>query len=355
MIKKLFLILFLLFLILFGLRFIFLGSSPKKQEFFTPRFVAKKVIFEPPSLTLEAIFAQEQPKTATLSAKKTTTLITTGDVGLARSVNFSMVKRNDFSYPFEKTAEVLKKADLTLINLEGPLVKNCPLTNTGLVFCGNPRGIEGMLSARVNLVNLANNHTFDYGQKGLLETVKVLTTAGITPVEPEKIIIKKSKGQKFAFLGYGDVNQKVSEEKVQAQIREAESSANIVVVSFHWGAEYTACPNQRQRDLARLAIDSGADLIIGNHPHWIQAVEIYKEKLIVYSHGNFIFDQMWSKKTGEGIIGKYTFYEDKLIAAEFLPIFIDKTYQPHLLEEKEKEIILKSMEKTSRNLRSLTP
>ena len=350
MTKKLFLILFLLFLILFGLRFIFLGSSPKKQEFFTPRFVAKKVIFEPPSLTLEAIFAQEQPKTATLSAKKTTTLITTGDVGLARSVNFSMVKRNDFSYPFEKTAEVLKKADLTLINLEGPLVKNCPLTNTGMVFCGDPQGVEGLLSAGVNLVNLANNHTLDYGQKGILETIEVLTTAGITPVKPEQIVIKEIEERKVAFLGYEDVNKKVSEKKVQTQIKEARSSADIVIVSFHWGAEYIAYPNQRQRDLAHLAIDSGANLIIGNHPHWIQSAEIYKNKLIVYSHGNFIFDQMWSKKTREGIIGKYTFYEDKLIAAEFLPIFIDESYQPYLLEGREREVVLKSMKELSRKL-----
>lgn len=334
MIKKLFLILFLLFSILFGLRFIFLGSSPKKQEFFTPRLVPKKVIFEPPPLTLEAIFAQERPKIATLSAEKITTLITTGDVGLVRSVNFSMTKRNDFSYPFEKTAEVLKKADLTLINLEGPLVKNCPLTNTGMVFCGDPQGVEGLLSAGINLVNLANNHAFDYDQKGVLETIEVLTAAGITPIEPEKIVVKEVKGQKLAFLGYEDVNKKVSEKKIQTQIREAKSSADIVIVSFHWGAEYTAYPNQRQKDLAHIAIDNGANLIIGNHPHWIQSAEIYKNKLIVYSHGNFIFDQMWSKKTREGIIGEYTFYEDKLIAAEFLPIFIGESYQPYLLEGK---------------------
>jgi len=353
MIKKLFLISSLLVLIFLGLQFLSSGMTSEKQETFVPRLVPKKVAFTPRPLTLETIFNQERPNIATLSAEKITTLVATGDVGLVRSVNFQMSNRNDFVYPFARIADVLKEADLTLVNLEGPLVKNCPLTNTGMVFCGNPEGVEGLVFAGIDLISLTNNHSFDYGQDGLLETIKVLNKRGITPVEPEKIVFKEIKGQKFAFLGFEDVNKKVAEAKIGAQIKQAKSLADLVIVSFHWGVEYNAYPTQRQKELARLAIDSGADLIIGNHPHWIQPVEIYKDKLIVYSHGNFIFDQMWSKKTREGIIGRYTFYEDKLIYAEFLPIFISETYQPYLLEGEEKEEILKIIEEESRKF--LTP
>lgn len=300
------------------------------------------------SLSLEQIFSLNHSGVEKLPPGEIFTLVATGDVGLVRDVNFQMVKRNDFSYPFEKTAAVLKEADLTLINLEGPLISNCPLTHQGMVFCGDARGVEGLVSAGVDLANLVNNHGLDYGQKGLLETVEVLTQNSLAPVVPEGTAVKEVRGRKFAFLGFEDINRKIEIEEMEKQIKQAKVSAEVVIVSFHWGREYTAFPTQRQKDLAHLAIDSGADLIIGHHPHWIQSIEIYKERLIVYSHGNFIFDQLWSQKTREGVIGEYTFYEDKLIEARFLPIFINDTYQPYLLEGEEKERVLESMEEASR-------
>lgn len=355
MAKKLLSIIILLLLTLAGLRLLLSSPPPEKPKTFVPRLVQKKVSYLPPPLSLESILDPSDlssSRIATLSAEKVTVLVATGDVGLVRSVNFQMTQRNDFTYPFAETAAVLKGADLTLVNLEGPLVKNCPLTNAGMIFCGNSHGVEGLISAGVDLANLANNHALDYGQKGLTETVATLTKNKITLVGPEKIVVQNVKARKIAFLGYEDVNHRVDEKKIKAQIQEAGSLANLVVVSLHWGTEYTPYPNKRQQELARLAIDSGADLIIGNHPHWIQPAEIYQGKLIVYAHGNFIFDQMWSRKTREGIIGQYTFYEDQLIDAEFFPVLIDNTYQPHLLENKEKEALLKDFRQRSYNLSS---
>ncbi len=141
-----------------------------------------------------------------------------------------------------------------------------------------------------------------------------------------------------------------NEKKIEEEIKEARKNADIVIVAFHWGEEYTNQPNKVQRELAHLAIDSGADLIIGNHPHWIQPVEIYKNKLIMYAHGNFVFDQMWSEKTKEGVVGKYTFFDKKLVDAEFLPIKIQSYGQPYFLEGKEKEDILKSLLKESQSI-----
>lgn len=109
-------------------------------------------------------------------------------------------------------------------------------------------------------------------------------------------------------------------------------------LAFHWGAEYVSVPQSAEGiapddpvEIAHLAVDAGADFIIGNHPHWVQAVELYRGKLIVYAHGNYIFDQMWSYETRVGVIGLYTFYDDKLVRVEFIPTIIEDYAQPRLL------------------------
>jgi poly-gamma-glutamate synthesis protein (capsule biosynthesis protein) len=104
--------------------------------------------------------------------------------------------------------------------------------------------------------------------------------------------------------------------------------------------------------LGRFTIDSGADLVIGNHPHWIQPVEIYKGKLITYAHGNFVFDQEWSLKTKQGVIGKYTFYGKELADVEFFPVQIENYGQPYFLEEENAKVILDSMKAESEKLRN---
>jgi poly-gamma-glutamate synthesis protein (capsule biosynthesis protein) len=111
--------------------------------------------------------------------------------------------------------------------------------------------------------------------------------------------------------------------------------------------EYTNYPTARQKDFAHLAIDSGADLVIGNHPHWIQPVEIYQGKLIMYAHGNFIFDQMWSEQTRLGVVGRYTFYEGRLVDAEYLPIKIYDYGQAQFLTEPDRTTILKQLKTIS--------
>jgi len=115
---------------------------------------------------------------------------------------------------------------------------------------------------------------------------------------------------------------------VKKGIFEAKKEADIVIVSMSWGVEYTDKPSDRQIALAHLAIDSGADLIIGNHPHWIQSDEQYNNTYIKYAHGNLVFDQMWSEETKKGVIGKYTFENGKLINKEFIPIYIKDYGQP---------------------------
>lgn len=316
----------------------------------------KEPQFVPEPLTLEKIFAENHGWTATLSGERVRTLVATGDVIPARAVNFKTVQDNNFLWPFEKTAEVLKKADVTLINLESPLMEGCPVTTEGMIFCGDPKHIEGLSFAGVDVANLANNHLENWGLQGVESTASILEGAKILPIGINNPQFIERAGLKVAFLGYNDVGggQVISsvddEEKVVAEIKQAKDLADLVIVSFHWGEEYTALPTERQKELAHLAVDSGADLIIGNHPHWLQPVEIYKNKLIVYAHGNFIFDQMWSEETKKGVVGRYTFYDEQLIDVEFLPVYIIDYGQPEFLEGERKEEVLGALKRSCLSL-----
>ncbi len=263
------------------------------------------------------------------ASPKLRTIIATGDIIPARSVNYQTVTRNDFKWPYLKTADLLKKADITFINLETPLLSKCPLTQEGMIFCGDARNIEGLVYAGIDIVNLANNHAGNYGKEGIDSTINLLNANNIAVTGIDGATILDIKGLKFAFLGYNALSD-LDEEKIKSEISMAKNKADIVVVAFHWGTEYTSEPDERQKYLGHLAIDSGADLIIGNHPHWIQSVEKYKGKHITYAHGNFIFDQEWSQKTKEGVVGKYTFKDKELINVEFFPVQINDYGQPSL-------------------------
>lgn len=364
MTKKILILIFILFLagrIFYG--FFFTRSSlknliTKEQGLASLHFKIGEPQFRPQTITLEKIFDQTHGWTATLSAEKVRTLITTGDVIPARAVNWQTVTKKNFLWSWEKTVEVLKKADVTLINLEASLIENCPLTNEGMIFCGYPRHLEGLTFAGVDVANLANNHSGNYGVEGLQKTKELLEKEQILTTGVEGSTFREVKGKKWAFLGYnvleiqGEAAWQTFKEKVVNEIGNTKKTADLVIVAFHWGEEYTEQPNLRQQELAHLAIDAGTDLIVGNHPHWIQPLEIYKNKLIIYAHGNFIFDQTWSEETKKGVVGYLTFYDEQLIDAEFLPVYISGYGQPEFLEGEEKTKILQKLLKMSQELKN---
>ena len=308
--------------------------------------------------SVEQIFTGNHTWTSTLSAERKRVLLATGDVIPARAVNIQANKFNNFKWPYEKTYDVLRSADITFINLETPLIKDCPLINNGFKFCGSDKNIEGLTFAGVDVASLANNHAGNYGFDAINFTASLLNDNEILVTGLNGAVYKEVKGIKFAFLGYNDIGYKeegiswADEGKIRLDIFEARKTASIVVVSYHWGAEFRSQPDERQRHFGHFTIDAGADLIIGNHPHWIQPIEIYKGKLITYAHGNFVFDQEWSLKTKQGVVGKYTFYDNKLIDAEFVPLQIENYGQPYFLSGNEKQKILDEMKKESLKLQS---
>jgi poly-gamma-glutamate capsule biosynthesis protein CapA/YwtB (metallophosphatase superfamily) len=258
------------------------------------------------------------------------TIIAVGDIMLGRAVNARMQKNNDFLSPFILTADFLKSADLTFGNLESPFFDKCKVTNEGMTFCADYKAIEGLKFAGFDVLNLANNHILNYGKEGLNQTLNLLNQNKIVSVyqDPQIITIKNSR---LGFLSFNLLLDN-NENKILETVKELKKKADIVIISLHWGNEYQVQPPQSQINLAHKIIDSGVDLIVGHHPHVIQPTEEYKGKLILYSLGNFVFDQPWSEPTKKGLVAKITFEKNKITKTEYKQIYIKNLIQPEFTE-----------------------
>lgn len=273
-------------------------------------------------------------------------LISTGDIGLVRDVNYKIIQNRNPNYPFLNIAEYLVDADLTIINLEGPLIENCPIILEGFTFCGQSENVKGLSFAGVDAANLANNHTTNYGQDGLNQTIKILKENNINEFGlSNQIKYIRVKDKNIALLGFIELGNNwqglnnATIDNVKNLNIEASKNADIVINAFHWGVEYTYKPTDSQILLAHTAIDNGADIILGNHPHWIQPIEVYKNKIIVYAQGNTIFDQDWSNETREGIIYKFIYRNGKFEKLEEKITIIENNSQPRFVDEKESKTI----------------
>jgi len=243
-------------------------------------------------------------------SEKEIKLLFVGDVMMTRYVEKRIKKLNkEYIYPFEKILNYLKTFDYVIANLEGPISDKGVKVGSKYSFRMKPEVAEALSKANINIVNLANNHIFDYGKLAFEDALKNLEKNNIkyfgNAYKP--LIIEKGE-VKIGFLGFSDFlkHLEVKEGKIGIAIvnsnlseiiKKAKEKVDILIVSFHWGEEYKKIANERQRKLAKIAIDSGADLVIGHHPHVIQNIEKYKDKFIFYSLGNFIFDQNFSKET----------------------------------------------------------
>jgi poly-gamma-glutamate synthesis protein (capsule biosynthesis protein) len=287
------------------------------------------------------------------------TLLVTGDVIPSRGVNFYATQRHDFLWPFRPTADFVKNADITFIDLEAPLFTGCPVSAaSSFTFCGDPRFMGGLKLMGADVANLANNHTSNYGAEGIRLTDQLLQQNGIQSAGLGPVAVLDVRGLKFGFIGFNGVGRAIDKAALKAGIERARQLADIVVVQFHWGKEYErqpmADPNVPTPDdpvgIGHQSIDWGADIVIGNHPHWYQGIEVYHGKLITYSHGNFVFDQMWSEETREGVIGTYTFYGTHLVAASWKPIRIYDYGQAVFMNDTDSSTALQTMEAASDQL-----
>jgi len=262
---------------------------------------------------------------------KETTLLAVGDIMLGRYCNVQMLKQRNFRYPFLKTADLTSSADITFGNLEAPFVENCPTTGTGMIFCARPEAIEGLKFAGFDVLSLANNHILNYGQGSLEQTQSILSSSNIlySPLSSSNnITMKQFNNVNYGFLSFDLVTYPNAQ--VIEKVKENISKGDVLIVSLHWGAEYQKEPNTHQRQLARQAVDAGAKIVLGHHPHVTQPVESYGSGLIFYSLGNFVFDQPWSTETKKGQMTKIIFEGKDIKSYELIPIYIHDFCQPQL-------------------------
>lgn len=272
---------------------------------------------------------------------RNTEIILVGDIMLGRSVMTTSLDKNDPNYPFLKVADVLRSADLTVANLENPIIQNCPRKTSGLIFCTDPSLAMGLVYAGVDVVNLANNHTGNYGNAGIEETKGILDQKGIVWVDGSVLKIVEKGGIKFGLLGF-ERSQLANPELLSVEeqlIQESDKLVDVLIISIHWGVEYqdTALPGVQK--LASRLVELGADVIHGHHPHWVQNIQYIKDPIslhtvpIYYSLGNFVFDQMWSEKTKQGLMIKLTLDESgKFVKDEKVDVYIENVGQPSWLK-----------------------
>ena len=248
--------------------------------------------------------------------------------------------------------DLISGADIAIANFENPAPDRFTYHTSGVVFSADPKLIEGLANVGIDWVSLANNHIRDAGSRGIADTRKNLDRwgiayggAGANQREARVPWILDAGGIKVAILGYDTVaryyaatderagSAQLSRNVVRNDIRAARrAGADLVIVFPHWGAEYDATPFGGQRQLARATIDAGADLIIGNHAHWAGAVEVHEGKPIWYALGNFVFDQVWSEPTMEGMTLELTFQGADLRQIVMRPHIILDRSQPNFLD-----------------------
>ncbi|MFA6382622.1 MAG: CapA family protein [Candidatus Buchananbacteria bacterium] len=282
------------------------------------------------------------------------TLLAVGDIMLSRSVEQLMIKQNDFTLPFKPLAKITSAADIAFGNLETAILSGRPILTDEFNFRTDPKVIAGLKLGGFDLVSLANNHAPNFGQAGLLSTFQELgknqinyVGAGRNLATAQRPVILERQGIKLGFLAYVYPGLPASYQatenaaginsmdlaQLKIDIANLKNRVDFVIVSMHAGTEYAAKPNQEQIDFAHAAIDAGASLIIGHHPHVVQTFEKYQNGYIIYSLGNFVFDQLWSGETQMGMMAKITFLPKAIKNLEFIPVKINKNFQPEITSE----------------------
>lgn len=299
-------------------------------------------------------------------ASEEVSFVAVGDISYSRGVEWIVQKQKDTSYPFLKMQDYLKGADLVFGNLETPITRGQKIADFAMMFRSNPGTEQALWEAGFSILSLANNHTPNFGEQGLKDTFNYLEKAGIAYVgageneqEANRPVYVGVREMVFAFLAYSDADMVpasyeagdtragtafMRNEKMTEAVGEAKQKADFVIVSMHAGTEYTDKLNDVQVNFAHAAIDAGADLVIGHHPHVLQALEQYKGKYIFYSLGNFVFDQMDLQETRDGLTIKVHFTKSGISKIDFLPITMENFAQPRMVTYGEAEKILQRLQ-----------
>lgn len=226
-----------------------------------------------------------------MSAVGDCTIGTDSKFGYANSLPAMALKpNNDFSYYFKNVYSILHLDDVTIANLETTFTDSNDRADKQFNFKATSDYAKSITLGSIEGVNLSNNHIYDYKEKGFQDTKLALEKEKINYFGEGSKWITKIKGQPFGFLGYRGWSLDESFlNKLKKDIEELKRTNSVIVINFHWGNESQYYPIDAQKELAHFAIDNGADIILGHHPHVIQGIEQYKNRIIAYSLGNFCF------------------------------------------------------------------
>lgn len=281
----------------------------------------------------------------TISAAGDCTLGNNSTSGLYGTFDYIFDKeKHDYDYFFKNVKSVFLTDDITVVNLEGALTDSEQSSIKEYNFKGRKDYALILKNGGVDIVSLANNHTGDYGAKGLIDTQEALKEYGVLFYGNGLKTIKTVKGVRTAFLGYkGWTNSAYLKKQIASDIQKARKDGDLIIVSFHWGEENNYNVTDIQTTLGRFAIDKGADLVIGHHPHVLQKIEQYKGKYIVYSLGNFCFGGNRNPNDKNTMIFQETFYFNlnKKLVNSFINIIPCKisssekynNYQPSIVKK----------------------
>jgi poly-gamma-glutamate capsule biosynthesis protein CapA/YwtB (metallophosphatase superfamily) len=315
----------------------------------------------------EAVFGGSDPLTGTVD------LVAAGDVMLGGNALPTLQKEGP-AYPFRNVLPILCSSDACVVNLEAPIATEGQAFEKTYTFRVPPRMLAGPVGAGIDVFTLANNHIMDFGPKGLASTLAALDTfhvlhcgAGRDRDEAEAPAILEIHGLKIGFLAFsytfpeefwaGDHSPGTAygrPDRMERLIRGLRRTVDLVVVSFHWGEERNPTVKPYQREAAHEAVDWGADLVVGHHPHVLQGLELYRGRLIAYSLGNFVFGS-YSTDARESALLQVRF-ERSGFEAQIVPISVynyDVQFQPRLLDGTQKDAVILHLNAISRDLNGI--
>jgi poly-gamma-glutamate capsule biosynthesis protein CapA/YwtB (metallophosphatase superfamily) len=273
-----------------------------------------------------------------------TRMLLGGDVMLSRYVGALARQRADPAWTLREVADLFSSADIAFVNLEAPFSDRGRTVETGMVFKAEPEMVAALRVAGIDIVSTANNHardcggygiefTLDWLQKNNIETVGTAPTSELA--HAGTILERNQVG--FGFLAYtydqSNGNHTDHDDRVAMMdldemvddVKKLQERCDVVIVSMHAGTEYRQTPNARQREFARAAIDAGATIVVGHHPHVTQPVESYGKGVVFYSLGNLAFDQFQRKETQRGLIADLRFIGKRLAGYGVIPVDIVRT------------------------------
>ena len=283
------------------------------------------------------------------------TLVAAGDLLLGGSAAPTVLKQG-FDYPFIQITAILQSADIAMANLEAPLTRQTePVEDKRFTFKVDPQAAAAIQRSGIKVLTLANNHIGDFGPEGVTDTIAALRQHGLRYTGAGENLNQARRPTAIAtargsvgFLAYSNTFPKSFYAKsdrpgtapgyadfVSKDVQKLREFVDYVVVSFHWGAELMTEPKDYQQRLARLAIDSGAQVVIGHHPHVLQGVEFYNDGVIYYSLGNFAFGS-YSRNAITGGMARVTLADGGVKSAEILPLNVanyEVHFQPQPLAE----------------------